>query len=408
MADADVLGGEVDHIAPGADVVRAADGAYVGLVFGLVVEVVEGSGGVGNLYHGAFALAEAAEAVLNLPLAVVVGAGSPGEGCRGAVDGGRKVGDGVADVGGEGDGVAVVALNIAIAAEGAHGCKVLHAGGEVVDGSIGGVAGNGELEGGVEYVEVPLGLARARGPAELCRGALYVGGLEGRRSKARHAVGYEGADGPVGVGVAVAVLTHAVFVGRGGAEVGEGVGVCAHIGRLAPRGCCCGTVGNLVVVAAAVPGEVGGAVGNSGSAEDRLGAAGNGGGYLDVVETYRVEAGGVNPAEGQVAGIGGSVGKRNGVEHAVGACAGVAAVVGVSAGRNFADCNERVVDGVAGAVAHCEGAVGGVLGGEPEAHGEGVDRLLEFGQTDVLGRAVGLGTAGHDERVAGARVPVAA
>ena len=224
MRYADAAGGEFNHVGPGADVVGAADGAYVSLVVGFVVEVVDGGGVRGNLNHGALALAEAAQTVLDFPLAVVVGAGSPVDGYAGAVDRGGDVGYGFADSSGERDGVAVVALNIAVAAEGADGSIVLHAGGEAGDGGGGSSDVGGLVVGSVEHVYVPLSFVRACGPVQLNRVALNVGSGEVRRSEAGQFIGDEGSHRPIGVAKGIAILTNAEVVSGFGSQTGEGVG----------------------------------------------------------------------------------------------------------------------------------------------------------------------------------------
>ena len=402
-ADADVLGGEGYLVGPGADVAGAADGADVGVVGSLAHEVADGSVVGGYLNGGAFALAESAEAVLNLPLAAVVGAGGPGEGCRGAVDGGREAGDGVADRGGEGEGVAPVGVVVAIA-DGAHGGIVGLAGGEV--DYIGGVsgAGIGLAGGGVEDHDFPLGLTFGGSPVDYGGEAVLGYELKAGRSEAGHGVGGEGAGGPFGSADGVAELAYAELVGRFGGEFGEGVGGALNGYGLRPGVGSGGLEGYLEVVAVGGPGYGGSVVGVAYAGDDGHGAYGGSEVDNDVVDGAVVVAGSAVPTEGQETSRVGHGVEGEGVGVAVAELLAYAGVYGGVVGVDGEEGDEVVVEGVVGVggeVAHFEVAALAdvVLGAEPEGELDVVEGFGQFGQTGDFGVAVGGGARGHHESV---------
>ena len=240
--------------------VGAADGAHEEVVVHVGQQAVDGVavGGAGG--HGAGALVEALEAVLDNPALrqrVVV----PVQ--RHAVGGdivGVEACDIGADVGSKGDGVAPVADDvIRRAAERAHGSLIGGVGREASYGD--GMAADSEdavETAGVPHMKLPPIFDTCGHPVERGGSVADVGGCQAVGSEAGQAVGEYAVGSPLAEADAAgcAVLTHAEGVAGGGLQAGEGVGVARHVDVGG------GPVGSgallnvyLIVVAVACPGD---------------------------------------------------------------------------------------------------------------------------------------------------------
>ncbi len=237
-----------------------------------------------------------------------------------------------------------------------------------------------------------------------------MGSSDSGRSEAGERVGSEGTHCPIGVADGVAVLTNAELVSGSGNETGEGVGVTLNSGGIVvPSTLSNGFNLNLVVVTSTTPyyssiSVVVGYVQDGGSA---TGCAS--GGYHNIIDTYRVERGGVVPTETDVHSASRNAVEAYGIIVSVNARAiSYETMIGRIAGGEIMYGNEAATKGVVGEVSYGEGTIGAGFGTHPEAHGKRVHRIGELRQADILITTIGGGAGSHDERVAGGAIPVGA